>query len=420
MNNYNPKFTNDDIIENKLAYYVPNHGKKKTFLKVPESFELYACPASCARRLAIRTIRNDRSRDSAFLLISEADVISGRYESHIIDAVEEILSSKRKADQALPKAFVIYFNCIDDFLGTDEYALVKLLEEKFSPISFTVCHINPVADGRGTPRGMIVYDRLYDFLKSPRAKAPSVNFIGNYVSPNKASDLYKVLASLGIEKINEIFNMTSFSQYEEMSSSSLNVVLMVMGLLAGETMKQRFDIPYVFVPPSYKLEQIEESYRLIANALEKPLDEGVYKEDKNKALEEIRKTLSLVGDCPIAVDTYCSRNPFSLGRALKEYGFNVRAIFAAHAKETDKEDMEYIEKNYKDIVIIKGFDFEKIKSLGLGSEIIAIGFDSAYTLKAKHFVDIRHDEGLYGFYGVSSLMEQIRDAYIKTYSWEKE
>lgn len=418
MKKYNPKFTNNDLFEKSLAYYVPKHGSPNQSLKVPESFSLYVCPASCARRLAVRSIKNGTINESAFLLINDADVISGDYEEKVADAVYKIITERKQDRKQIPRAFVIYVNCIDDFLGTDEYALIENLKLKFQDIAFTVCHINPISDGKGTPRGMIMYDRLYDFLFQKTKDSPSVNFIGNYVSPSDESEVYSVLSSLGINKVNEIFNMETFSQYEEMANSRLNIVLMVMGLLAAETMKQKFGIPYLFLPPSYDLEQIEKNYHQVAEALGKELSPSIYINQKEEAKMEIEKTLKLIGNMPIVVDTYSSRTPFALAKTLKSYGFNVKAVFASHAKETDKVDLDFILENYKDIYVIKSLDYNVIKGLNLGDELIAIGFDSAYTLKAKHFVDIKHDETLYGFYGVKKLMQLIREAFLDKINWD--
>ena len=405
-------------LEKHMAYFTPGHGSPKTSLRVPESFSLYICPPSCARRLGIRSVINGEMKDSAFLLLEENDVISGDYVNSIAGAVEKISRIRMEENGKYPRAYVLYLNCIDDFLGTDENALIDSLEARFKDIVFTVCHINPISDGTGTPRGMLVYDRLFSFLKQRTEDDNSVNFIGNYVPINSDCELYEILENYGIKQINEPISMKTFDEYQKMANAQCNVVFMMMGILAGQNMEKKFKIPYLFLPVSYSMEDVEEEYRKLSEVLKKPLPKEILETQKSLTKAAIKNTLSIVGDTPIAIDTYGVRMPFSLARALREYGFKVDAVFEAHAKEVDRENMQFIKNECKDIKIIKGFDYSEISRLNLSREMLAIGYDCAYSIKARHFVDIRHDEGLFGFYGIQMMMKYLADAYKSITEWK--
>lgn len=411
-NEKNTQLKNSDIFEKNLAYYTPKHGGPKQSIRVPQCHSLYVCPLSCGRRIAIRAIKNGDINKISFLYINQADVISGDYENKIAGAIKDILDILEDK----PKAFVIYVNCIDDFLGTDEIALVQHLRESFPHLKFTICHINPVSDDEGIPRGMLMYDRLYGFLQEKIFEDSSANLIANFVSIDKNSEFYDVLKSFGITKINELFNLETFEEYENMANSKLNIVHMVMGKLAGETLRKKFGTPCLFLPPSYDVQTVTNNYNLIGETLNKqPLD---FSEEISKTQEVINKTLATVGNMPIIVDTFATMLPFALAKTLAGYGFNVCAVFATHAKDTDREDLEYITQHYKNIKIIKGLDYKEVLSCNLDKNCIAIGFDGAYTIKAEHFVDIRHDESFYGFYGIRKLMDLICEAYNKKTIWE--
>lgn len=43
-------------------------------------------------------------------------------------------------------------------------------------------------------------------------------------------------------------------------------------------------------------------------------------------------------------------------------------------------------------------------------ESIAVGVDGAYLAGSKYVADIFDDEGIYGYYGVESLMEKLEHA----------
>ena len=60
-----------------LSYSVPEGRRKKRILRIPESQSLYVCPQSCARRQAIRALRNGEADCMAFLQLSQADLVSG-------------------------------------------------------------------------------------------------------------------------------------------------------------------------------------------------------------------------------------------------------------------------------------------------------------------------------------------------------
>lgn len=49
-----------------LSYSVPEERRRKRILRIPESHSLYVCPQSCARRQAIRALRNGESDRMAF------------------------------------------------------------------------------------------------------------------------------------------------------------------------------------------------------------------------------------------------------------------------------------------------------------------------------------------------------------------
>ena len=221
-------------MDNALSYYIPHHGRPKISLLVPESFRLNVCPAACGRRVGIRALNNGEADRQAFLTVTEADVISGGYESAIGDAVAQLLGLLSPA----PRAFLIYVNCIDDFLGTDEEALLDGLHGRFPGLRFAVCHIDPVAAQDPVPPGARMQDRLYALLE-PFPREESVNLIGNFVSPDPAGELYRVLARMGIPTVRELHALDRYEEFRHMAGARLNLVLMEMGRFAAENMEKR-------------------------------------------------------------------------------------------------------------------------------------------------------------------------------------
>lgn len=400
-----------NMAENTLAYYIPNRNKQKTILRIPESHSLHVCPSACGRRNAIRAIKNGEKNYISFLYVTEHDMVSGHYEQIIGDAVRTLL----EVIEPSPKAFVIYFNCIDDFLGTDEQALLTALRASYPALLFTVCHIDPVAANDKVPPGMRKHNQMYEFLEYSGKKDDGINLIGNYVSLDKDSELFTVLSKWGINTVRQLFACKTYDDYQKMADSRLDLVLMRMGTLAAQNMAEKLDIPFYFNQITYDMNEVIRNYQNIAAILEKKCPD--FKDDVFQTKLVIRATREIVGDMPIVVDSSATMLPFALAKCLTQYGFNVSAVFAPLKKNEDAKEREWLSENCPQIRLVQEDSFNAIAGYGLNSACIAIGFDSAYLLQASHYVDLCSDETFYGFHGIQKLMRLIRVASETKTAW---
>lgn len=394
-----------------LTYFIPNHGQTKTSLRIPESYTLFVCPSACGRRHAIRAIKNGEKEQISFLYITEADVVSGQYEEIVGDAVHDLLT----VQEFSIKAFIIYVNCIDDFLGTDEQALLQQLGDRFPALCFRVCHINPVAMDERIMPGMRMHDQLYSFLQYSGKKDDGINFIGNFISIDQDCELFEVLSGWGIHHVRQIFECKTFNEFQQMADSRLDLVLMPMGVLAGQNMVKRLDIPCFYNPISYDIDEIVCNYQSIADLLGQECPD--FQTEINRTLLSIKETLGHIGNMPVIVDSSATMRPFALARALYEYGFNVQAVFALHIKNADIEERDWLAENCPHIQIVRTGSYETILGYGFAKECLTIGFDSAYLLTARHMVDIQHDESFFGFYGIQKLLRLMREASDRETNW---
>lgn len=143
-------------------------------------------------------------------------------------------------------------------------------------------------------------------------------------------------------------------------------------------------------------------------------DLSVYEE---AVLSEVRRTKAVVKNRGIIVDSSASMRPCGIARALIEYGFNVKAVFSLHGKESDLPQREWLQKNFPEVLIIQREQYQDILGYGLSDEELCIGFDCAYLLKAKHYVDMRHDEGIFGYHGICELLRQLRNCLGHIEEW---
>ncbi|MGM9606231.1 MAG: nitrogenase component 1 [Oscillospiraceae bacterium] len=395
----------------QLSYFIPQHIPKKVTLRIPDSHSLHICPAACGRRNGIRAIKNGEKEHVSFLTITQADLISGGYEHLVGNAVEELLGVLKPR----PRAFHLYVNCVDDFLGTDEAALVAELEERFPDLRFAVFHIDPVAEDAKVTPGMRMHAQLYTFLQ-PLPRDDGINFIGNFASLHPDCELLSLFRQWNVGPVREIFRCADYAAYEDMARSRLNVVLMQMGEYAAQQLQKRLGTPYLYLPADYRLETFQEYYAALAQALDRPLpDLTGY---RSAAQAEIAATRQALGDRAVIVDSSASLRPFALALALLEYGFSVRAVFAPHMKNMDSTDRARLEQAHPEVAVVRREGYQDILGYGFDSGCLCIGFDSAFLLKAPHFVDMYHDEGYYGYHGICRLMREMRGALEQTADWE--
>lgn len=395
----------------QLSYFIPKHGKEKVTLRIPDSHSLHICPPACGRRNGIRALKNGEKAHVSFLYITQSDLISGGYEDLVGDAVEELL----RVLKPRPRAFHLYVNCVDDFLGTNEAALVAEMEVRFPSVRFAVFHIDPVAGEAKIKPGMRMHAQLFTFLR-PLPRDNGINFIGNFASLHPDCELFSILKQWKIGPVREIFRCPDYAAYEDMARSRLNLVLMQMGEYAARQLQDRLGTPYLYQPADYRLEAVEEYYAALARTLECPLpDLTAY---RLAAQAEIARTRQALGGRALIVDSSACMRPFALARALLEYGFSVRAVFALHLKDLDTADRAWLEQAHPEVAVVQREGYQDILGYGFGNDCLCIGFDSAFLLKAPHFVDMYHDEGYYGFYGICRLMWEMRGALEKTADWE--
>ncbi|MDD4753053.1 MAG: nitrogenase component 1 [Desulfitobacteriaceae bacterium] len=397
---------NDSVFENTLQYHNPSPARVQPQIRtgIPETHRLHVSPSACGRRFAISDLRHGVKENRSHLFISEDDIVSSCYEDLIPDAVEEMLTIMEKR----PRAIIVYVTCIDNFLGTDHNALVSLLTQRFPDIKFTICAINPIARDKGAPPNVNLQNVYYGLLDRTDKTEDAVNLVGNHLPLVKGCEIFEILTGLGM-KAKEICSCNTFDDFLSMADSRLNVVVGHVAQMAAERMEQKLGIPFLSAPRSYKIDEIIQRYNDMASAL------GRGKPDLNgyiaRSREKLEKTRKYLNNMPIVVDS--SGRPFALAKALLNYGFNVRMVFGGVVLINDMPDYEWIKNNRPDITIADARRFDVINANNQLGECLCIGFSGAYTLGAKHMVDM-DGENAYGFYAIDVLMDKMYEAHDTT------
>ena len=444
-----------------LAYSIPAKDRKKTLMRIPESHSLYVSPQSCARRQAIRAHKNGEADRSSFLQLTQADLVSGAYEGQVVGAVRELLHML----PSRPRVIQVFVNCVDDFLGTDNDALVEELREQFPDVRFSLSHINPIAVDVETEPMKKMQSGLYSLLEEPAVRDAGVTVVGGFVPLPLSCELHRALAAAGAGPVRHVTACETFDEYLQLAQSSTVLSAGGMGDAMADAFSARFGMRRVTWHPTYALNEVDARYRELAAALDAAggmrgeaagevagaawsVMAPVLAPARTAAKAAVHRALAVVGDRPIAVDSSATFVPYNLAHELLDYGFNVQACFAFHMKGGDADAAQRLREDYPGVRIVnesadealrEGMlapssgapageagatncgelpDNSRVRSQGRASgeagasseSWLAIGTDAAFFTGARHVVDIYHDEGYFGYQGIERLMNELADA----------
>lgn len=395
--------------EDTLHYSSPANGGRgivRTGMLIPESVELFVCPFACGRHGSISAVKQNFKDRLVYLYLEQSDIIEG-YDDVIVPAVGELLESLPKR----PKVILIFVSCLDDLIGTDHDALKERLSALYPDVQFRSCHMNPITTGGKTPPPISIQNDMYSLLKKQEEQDNGVNSIGNLAAVSEDSEVHTYLSHMGYGRLRHISQYDTFDGYQEMAKSQFNLVIAPAGRQAAEQMEERLKKPHLFLPVSYRLEEIEQQYKKLTEWLKKDSSETMdltpYIERTKKSIERAREA---VGDMPIIVDASAVVRPFSMARALLEYGFHVVRIQAQECISIDRSDFEWLEREHPEVEVMQPRHHKAVLQDKRIRESIAIGVDGAYLTGSDYVVDLFADEGMYGYHGVECLMEKLENA----------
>lgn len=412
----------------QLAYQIPDGGRKKTILRIPESHVLYLCPNACGRRQGIRALKNGEAEHASFLSFAQQDVALGDYVGQIIDAAGEVLARVKPT----PRVLTLYVNCIDDFLGTDGDALIAELSALHPGTRFLLSHINPIAaDVRGGSPALAVQENLYAPLEPVAAaeRDAGLNVMGTFVPLPRESEVYEVLAALGTpaELVRDLPSCATYDDYQAMARSRFALSVGHVGDGAATQLEQRLGIGWMSWPACYDLAELDRRYAALAGALGAGEPEGaglpaeldaLLEPHRARARQAIEEARAVLGDMPVYVDTAASLMPFSLAEALIGWGLNVRAVFALHSKGWDDDARARLEAAHPEVSVITKQGYEAICGMDLPREAMSLGRDAAFLVRARHLAGLYHDEGHFGFDGAARLAHMLVDACATVKEWD--
>lgn len=390
----------------QLMYQISTAKRSKRTLGIPESHTLYLCPNSCARRHGLRALRNGILESVSFLRFSQADIVTGAYEGRVYEACDRLLAALPRR----PRVISLYVNCIDDFLGTDAKALLDGLSQQHSDIRFTLSRINPISGDVSKGKLQNIHSRLYEPLEPMPCHDNGITLLGHFEEIPAESEFHRIVGELGLGPVRQLFSCKDFAAYERLARSRLAVSLSHLGDAALLDFEERLGVRGMSWHACYSADEVARRYSQLALLAGGEIDVSPYLVEARAAVARARAELDGVA---VALDSSATMKPFSLALDLLAYGFDVRLVFALHAKADDSDAARRLAREHPEVMVVRRGGAEAV----IGGDwridadcCIAVGSDAAFLLKTDRAVDIYHDEGFFGFQGIVALMDGLRVA----------
>ena len=391
-----------------LEYSAPARGTWNivhTGMLLPEAHQIFVCASGCLRGVVLTAAEMGAAHRFSTVTIREHNVLDGNMEELIIDGVTDILQKLPER----PPAALIYTSCIHHFMGCDLPRVYRILRERFPDVDFADCYMTPTMRKSGLTPDQLMRRQLYSLLRPRPLNMKSVNIIGNDFPTDKTSELCRLVSESGYI-LRDINYCSTYSEYQEMAESAVNIITNPAAVAAGETLSERLGSKYVYVPLSYDCDEIETSLNTLADSLNIPHRD--WSLEKAYAEAALMKASKLIGNTPIELDYTLSWRPLSLARMLISHGFNLTSIYADSFTDEEQVDFEWLKANRPELTIYATVHAGmRMASRKRDGKILALGQKAAYFSGTNHFVNVVETGGMSGFDGIVRLSGLMEEAF---------
>ena len=305
-----------------LAFNSPGaqgFGVKRAGLAVPGSVMLLVAPRCCGRNTS--ALGNDEKYADRFyyLMMDDNDIVTGRHLNRIPEAVCEICRDRKEK----PSAVMICITCVDALLGTDMERVCRKCSAA-AGVPVEPCYMYALTREGRLPPMASVRKSVYALLEERPKQADAANILGFFSPLMDDCELIPLLQKAGVRHVREISRCRDFAEYQKMAEANFNLVLNQEARYAAQDLQKRLQIPFIELTRRYDLEKVSRQYALLGNALQVRLDDALYAEKAQQAIDNCRQNCS---GAKIAIGEWLNGDPFELALSLVRYGFEVPEIF---------------------------------------------------------------------------------------------
>lgn len=388
-----------------LAFNSPGaqgFGVKRAGLAIPGSVMLLVAPGCCGRNTTMLSELGGYSERFFYLLMDDTDIVTGRHLNQISQAVKEVVDSLEER----PSVVMICITCVDALLGTDMERVCRKASD-YAGVPVLPCYMYALTREGRVPPMTAVRKSIYSLLEKRKKKPTTVNILGEFAPFLDDTELYEILHSLGIKKINEISRCRDFEEYLSMAEANFNLILNPECRLAAEDIHKRLDIPGIELTRLYQIDKIHRQYELLGGTLGVQIDDQKYYDQAQKTVDAFGQaypgTTFAIGEC-------LNANSFELALALLRYGHKVSEIYGT----VSAENFIYIKKIAQlspDTRIYTNLSPTMMYyDCGEGTADITIGKDAGYYHPGCRCVSWNQERQPFGYSGLWHLFEELTAA----------
>ena len=309
---------------------------------VPNIHALFFGPIECMRHTFPDLLDDE---EASVLIVDDVNTSLGRTEDLIREAVAEIVEMYPKTE-----AFLFCTACQTAFLGIDLDSMCQSLHEA-TGLFFAHFEANRMAsenipgkDRKTVPGGDRYHTRRAVFRVFEQLPAfDPADGDGVLVLTDDAldadCDLKDLIGTNGIEWVRGVGDCTGFSDFLTLARARVVIANSMPWKEVGDYLHERFGIPFLYLPTSYSLDEIEGYYATLDELLP-PTPEILSRraERRARAQADIESTLAAARSASLDLDLRVMWRPFSAYEALSGYGFDIRTILPNKSQIQHKEE----------------------------------------------------------------------------------
>lgn len=378
-------------------------GVKRAALAIPGSVELLVAPGCCGRNTTILSRAGGYSDRFFYLLMDDTDIVTGRHLRKIAQAVKEIVDSC----ETRPSVVMICITCVDALLGTDmERVCRKASEHAGLPVLPSYMYAL-TREGREPPMNA-VRRSVYSLLEKKEKRDPTaVNILGEFAPLSDDSEIYEILRSAGVKKINEISRAKDYEEYLGMSDANFNIVVNPECRLAAGDLADRLGMPYVELRKLHNVKTVHRQYELFASAAGIKIDDEKYMEEAESA---VRRFDEKYPETAFSVGESLNGNTFEIALSLLRGGHRVPEIYGTVTGENFVYIRKIAEISPETRIYTNLSPSMMYYDSGEAEVDVTIGMDAEFYQPDAPNVAWRQEVQPFGYAAVKELYRELYDA----------
>lgn len=367
-------------------------------LCVPGIDVVAAGPSSCSRVLYFRARKKGLNEKLFLLPVSSNDFATGKHLGKLEEALEDVVTSRRS------KAIIVYITCADILTGTEFVSITKRIESRYG-IPVKVFERGPLSRRRTLPKERLC-DIFIDLMQRGvlQETKSHINVLGDAGKLPKDFGLRQILMNYcSSSEIREFAALDSYEEFEDLANGKLNIALDSFGYDLAVRMREKWDIPFLFLPARYNMKEIKHNYAVLMEGLQVTWN---FSQDAKEYHRVAAKVAVALVEKRIAVGI--GPRSFELAYVLELIGLPVAVIFV---ETVTKQDTTYFHAlsamgSQAEVYLVSNVTNET-QTGGFKGIDIAIGEKASfYCLKAKEI--LVSAEYRFGYEGIMEILEGMR------------